>query len=108
MVKRGLGVGFGATLRVDEFLAASLVGSVPVVKCTMNIILPVLFLEGCGMDVEVVRMSIVGCLLVSVLAEGSPLSVDCSIVVVDVGVVCSVASVLLVVVVVWRVGCVEV
>ena len=57
-------------------------------------------------------MSIVGSLLVSVLAEGSPLSVDCSIVVVDVGVVCgSVASVLLVVepvVVVWRVGCVEV
>ena len=49
-------------------------------------------------------MSIVGCLLV---AEGSPLSVDCSIVVVDVGVVCcSVSSVLLVVepvVVVWRV-----
>ena len=51
------------------------------------------------MDVEVLRMSIVGCLLVSVLAEGSPLSVDCSIVVVDVGVVCCfVASVLLVVV----------
>ena len=50
------------------------------------------------MGLEVVRMSIVGSLLVSVLAEGSPLSVDCSIVVVDVGVVCcSVSSVLLVV-----------
>ena len=64
------------------------------------------------MGLEVVRMSKVGCLLVSVLAEGSPLPVDCSIVVVDVGIVCySVASVLLVVepvVVVWRVGCVEV
>ena len=64
-------------------------------------------LECCRMDVEVVRMSIVGCLLVSVLAEGSPLSVDCSILVVDFGVVCcSVSSVLLVVepvVVVWRV-----
>ena len=38
------------------------------------------------------------------LAEGSPLSVDCSVVVVDVGVVCgSVASVLLVAVVVFSV-----
>ena len=52
------------------------------------------------MGLEVLRMSKVGCLLVSVLAEGSPLSVDCSIVVVDVGIVsCSIASVLLVVVV---------
>ena len=50
------------------------------------------------MGLEVVRMSMFISLLVSVLAEGSPLSVDCSIVVVDVGVVCcSVASVLLVV-----------
>ena len=50
------------------------------------------------MYVEVVRMSMFISLLVSVLAEGSPPSVDCSIVVVDVGVVCcSVASVLLVV-----------
>ena len=50
------------------------------------------------MGLEVLRMSIVGCLLVSVLAEGSPLSVDCSIVVVDVGIVCCfVSSVLLVV-----------
>ena len=57
-------------------------------------------LECCGMDVEVLRMCKVGCLIVSVLAEGSPLSVDCSIVVVDVGIVSfSVASVLLVVVV---------
>ena len=56
------------------------------------------------MGLEVLRMSIVGCLLVSVLAEGSPLSVDCSIVVVYVRVVCcSVASVLLVVVVVFSV-----
>ena len=53
------------------------------------------------MGLEVLRMCKVDCLLVSVLAEGS---LDCSIVVVDVGVVCS--SVLLVVelvVVVWRV-----
>ena len=53
-------------------------------------------------------MSLVVCLLVSVLVEGSPLAVDCSIVVVDVEVVCcSVASVLLVVEPVV-VGCVEV
>ena len=51
-------------------------------------------LECCGMSVE--RMSMFISLLVSVLAE----AVDCSIVVVDVGIVCcSVASVLLVVVV---------
>ena len=61
-------------------------------------------LECCGMSVEVLRMCKVGCLLVSVLAEGSPLAVDCSIVVVDVGVVCgSVATVLLAVVVVFSV-----
>ena len=58
-------------------------------------------LECCGMSVEeVVRMSMFISLLVSVLTEGSPLSVDCSIVVVDVGIVCCfVSSVLLVVVV---------
>ena len=50
------------------------------------------------MDVEVVRMSMFISLLVSMLEESSPLSLDCSIVVVDVGIVCcSVASVLLVV-----------
>ena len=54
-------------------------------------------------------MSIVGSLLVSVLAVGSPLSVDCSIVVVDVGIVCCpVSSVLLAVVVSSAVLSVEV
>ena len=59
MVKCGLGVGSGTTLRVGEFLAASL-GSVSVVKCTMNIVLvvdcvvPVLSLECCGVGLEVV------------------------------------------------------
>ena len=78
-----------------------MVVSVSVVKCivlAVDYVIPVLSLEGCGMGLEVLRMSIVGCLLVSVLAEGSPLSVDCSIVVVDVGIVCCfVSSVLLVV-----------
>ena len=97
IVKRGLVVSSVATLSFDEVLAAGIDASVEVigcivavmsVECTTDII-------GCMVADEVVWMSIVVCLLVSVLTEGSPLSVDCSIVVVDVGVVCcSVASVL--------------
>ena len=60
MVKCGLGVGSGTTLRVGEFLAAGMVVSVSVVKCTLDIVLvvdcvvPVLSLECCGVGLEVV------------------------------------------------------
>ena len=88
MVECGLKVCSGATLRFDEFSSVGMEGSVSVVGCVV------------AMTIEVSRMSIVGCLLVTVLAEGSPLAVDCSVVVVDVGLVCCfVSSVLLAVVV---------
>ena len=86
VVKFGLKVCSGATLRFDAFLSVGIEANVStVVGCVVA-----MTVECCGMGVEV------GSLLVSVLTTG--LAVDCSIVVVDVGVVCcSVAPVLLVV-----------
>ena len=94
VVECGLTVCSGVTLRrFGEILEAS----VSVVNCIAGLVVVVgcvVGMTGCGMGVEVVRMSMASS-LVSVLVEGSPLSVDCSIVVVDV--CCSVSLVLLVV-----------
>ena len=88
---------------VNEFFATGMIASVSVVECTIDIVLvvgcvvAVMSLEYCGIGLGVLWTSTVCCLLVSVLVIGSPLTVDCSVEVVDIRMVCCcVVSVLVV------------
>ena len=100
VVKYRLGVGAGEALMVN---ATGMIVSVSVVECTIDIVLvvgcvvAVMSLECCGIGLGVLWTSTVCCLLVSVLVTGSPLTVSCSVEVVDIRrVCCCVVSVLVV------------